>query len=693
MAKKDPAKSSGKQKKKPSTKLGQARQPEVEISIAPAGVWTLLSSPKSVMQKVIGAPFWSIFFRRLRQTVGICLLLLLLWVGYKGVRLGYYGWQSYQNAQFLLTFADDIPDLQEIDAQTLTQLQETFAGLSQALSGIDKEAKVFMPLVQRNALWFGPEYEQTLEASPQLLTFAQAMTALTAEGLAVIGPAWQEESNSSAPEDSLKDIISRVVPLVASSSHEFQSMAGHAATATEAIDSIGNIHHLHPRLASLLTQAKPLLPLMEPMLEVAPRVPSAVGFDGPKTYLLLMQNNHELRGTGGFLTAVGQVVLDAGQLSSLDFHDSYDIQREEGEYPWAPIPMRDYMGIELMLFRDANWSPDLPTTAQVVRSLYQQDTGVVVDGIVTIDLHAVENLITAIEPLTLKGTDQPLTGSNIVDQVKEFWNRPLETEETRDNVDFWRWWEQRKDFIPALADAGIERLQSGDVDYEKAVQAALDSLDQRSIQIWLADQEVSAVLATLGWDGGLQPQPEIDFVGLVDTNLGFNKVDSVVKRRLEYQVGWLNQSESSKQPVGIATATIHYQHPLDLPNHECDITPRYGADYDDMARRCYFNYVRLYVPVGSTLEGWQGVEDESVSSSRGESGLALFSGYFKMLPGKEHSVTFHYRLPEYITPNNYKLVMQRQSGTNPLPFRVQAGQDVFEGTLTTNTKVFEFREP
>src|SRR5215213_640984 len=122
---------------------------------------------------------------------------------------------------------------------------------------------------------------------------------------------------------------------------------------------------------------------------LGPSLPWLLGMQGPRTYLVLVQNSHELRATGGFIAAVGRVSVDGGRLTDFDFEDSYALYSERSTYPPAPLPMQQYMGIPLLVMRDANWSPDFPTTAQVARALYAQETGTRVDGVFTIDLTAV----------------------------------------------------------------------------------------------------------------------------------------------------------------------------------------------------------------------------------------------------------------------------------------------------------------
>ncbi|NJN81541.1 MAG: hypothetical protein HC802_04155 [Caldilineaceae bacterium] len=175
---------------------------------------------------------------------------------------------------------------------------------------------------------------------------------------------------------------------------------------------------------------------------------------------------------------------------------------------------------------------------------------------------------------------------------------------------------------------------------------------------------MSLALAEAGWDGRLMPEPNADYLALVDTNMGYNKVDAVLERSVHYDVTW---PDGEDQP-GLATATINYLHPVSLPDHVCDLTPRYDApEYDDMTRRCYFDYVRLHVPAGSELVSIEGVDPESISAERGERETDVLAGYFQLLPGYQHNVIFTYRLPPHITPDNYALVIQRQSGSKPLP--------------------------
>ncbi|MFM7172094.1 MAG: DUF4012 domain-containing protein, partial [Caldilinea sp.] len=79
-----------------------------------------------------------------------------------------------------------------------------------------------------------------------------------------------------------------------------------------------------------------MLQLADLVRQLGPELPRLLGMEQPQSYLVLVQNNHELRGTGGFISAVGRLTLDRGKVTDLDFVDSYALYRSDGLYPPPP---------------------------------------------------------------------------------------------------------------------------------------------------------------------------------------------------------------------------------------------------------------------------------------------------------------------------------------------------------------------
>jgi hypothetical protein len=589
----------------------------------------------------------------------VVVVVIAVVLGYIVLRVGLFGLSAYHQAGELRTLRDD----GDLDSADLARAEAAVGEIYRSVASMERDLRLFAPVLRaaRPLPGIGP----TLAATPNLLVAGRELVALAGEALQLTVPVAQAQ-----PDAPMPDIL---LAALAANPDQFAALGGRAQTAQGALAGIPADRLIAP-LAEPVAQAQSALGLVADGLSMAPVLPKLLGMFGAQTYLLLVQNNQELRATGGFISAVGKVTLNRGRIEGIEIADSYSVARSDVDHPRAPEPQERYMGIPLVFLRDANWSPDFPSTALLARSLYAQDAGVQVDGIASIDLRAVQLLVGALGPLHIDGADAPVTGENLIEQVQRFWDQPLESDATIENAGG-EWWKQRKDFMPILAQAALGRLQSGDFNPLALADAAEAALAERAVQVWMADADAAERLTELGWDGSLRPLPDADFVALVDTNMGYNKVDAVLARAMQVTVSW---PDGPTTPA-LSTVRVTYRHPLSVPGHICDSSSEYGLTYTDMVERCYFDYVRLYTPLGSELVSIEGVEPDSVSSQAGERGTHVFAGYFSVEPGSEHTVTFTYRLPPEITPERYRVAVQRQSGSGPLPLRL----DVDGATLTT----------
>ena len=581
-------------------------------------------------------------------------LLLILALGFVIARVVIPGYQGYRAAQSLRTLATD-----GLDPADALQLEAAIAQIDASVQELAGGTQPLYPLLR--ALRGITAYGGTLAETPELLDFGRAYTALANEVAPLLG--------SALGDGTTLERGAALAAALGSDAERLARMVTHAEAGAAAYAQI-NPAGLHPAIAERFVSAGPLVEALPGLLPALPGLPTLLGMEEPHTLLVLVQNNDELRPTGGFITSVGRVTLDKGQIAEMDFQDSYAVFRLDAirDYPTAPPPLQKYMEIPYISFRDSNWSPDLPTTAAIARAIYNADTGSSFDDIVTIDLDAAQILIAALSPLELAGVEEPITGENIIEIMRELWAQPLDSEE-KITENLGKWWLERKDFIPKLAQALLDKVLMGQADPIALGVAALQTLDQRSIQLSVQDEALGAVLAAQGWDGALTPLPGADFVAVVDTNMGYNKVDVMIERGLAYTVSW--PTTAGETPLAVASVT--YTHTFEGPPNLCVPKPIYGDTYDAMIERCYFDYVRLFVPAGSTLEDIAGVEDDSIGSQRGEKGTQVFSGYFKLEPGESKTVTFTYRLPATLAPEDYALRLQRQSGTGPLPVQLDVG--------------------
>ncbi len=334
---------------------------------------------------------------------------------------------------------------------------------------------------------------------------------------------------------------------------------------------------------------EPFVPLIESSGRIIPMVPDMIGLNQPATYLLLAQNHDELRGGGGFITAIGTATLNSLVDIDLDMQDSYQVDDLSVAYPLPPQPIQDFMLAGIWVPRDGNWSADFPTSATTVQDLYQLSTGQETRGVIAFDQYAVQQLMDVMGSIQV----DPQQGlwvdaSNVLQYMHDSWGQESESQ---------NWWANRKDFVAILGKAMLQNLINTR-DVKKIVELGKTSyelINQGHLMIYFSDPTQQKLLADLNLDASVQYDGG-DFLYWVDSNIGFNKVDAVIERKMTYQVDLTDLDNP------IARITMSYVHPI-TEEVACDHEATYGKEiaYTNMFERCYWDYWRVYVAPGSEL--------------------------------------------------------------------------------------------
>jgi hypothetical protein len=438
------------------------------------------------------------------------------------------------------------------------------------------------------------------------------------------------------------------------------------------------------RLSSDVTRLLALLDHYVPMLDVGVGAllvaPSLLGVDEPRAYLLLAQNEQELRATGGFISSVALLRLSQGRILGLDFRDSYAVDDLSRPHPAAPKPLEEYMLAQLWLLRDANWYPDFPTSAIAARDLYELDQGVLVDGVAAADLTTIQLLVGVMEPIRLEGYDEEVTATNVIDLMQRYWASPGSDGQSRD------WWAHRKDFMGDLLSAMVERIETdvSSIDLLRLASALARSLEEKHLLFYMVDPVISEKIGTKGWDGAIA-SVEGDYLMVVDSNVGFNKVNASVQTDVGYQVSITDAETIS------AHLTIAYNNASRVGVVQCVQEAAYPATYEGMMEGCYWDYLRVYMPYGSQLlqgpqlslpEGSLRARQSSGGGIRtatnvgpAEAGKEVYRSFFVVAPGQRREITYEYQLPATVllqsrSTTTYRLLVQKQAGTLAVPLQV-----------------------
>ncbi len=553
--------------------------------------------------------------------------------------------------------AVDLSSLTSLDPAALADMQGHFIRLETSLDTVAREAGPFLPLAGPAGRLMGWPAEG--EAAPALLELAQGAAAAgraAMDGAVPIAAALKDPAGEGSA-------LARLAPALQAAQPSWQE-AETALAEVEAARSQLDLNALDPRVAGQLEQLDRYLPLLKTGTALARLAPALLGVDGARTYLLVAQNSDELRPTGGFISGAGLLQIDQGQLGDLDFVDSYAVYNPNVDHPLAPPDLEQTMGAQILLFRDANWSADYPTSASVAQALYQLDTGAATDGVIAFDLEATQRIMAALEPLTLPGYPEPLTAGNVLTAMRQIWADPLATENTVAEAGTSDWWLYRKDFMGDLAGAARARLEAGQVDFGELAQAMYSSLQEKHILVTVNDPATAGLLAQAGWSGAVAPGSG-DFLLVVDSNVGWNKVNGVIQRNTNYTV--TPQADGSL----LADLELVYRHQGEAISEPCVHVARYGDSYEEMVRRCYFNYIRVLVPAGASLESVEGFEPAEAAAGPGEQGTTQFAGSLIVPPGETRRVRLTYTLPAGLLDGAfYRLHVQKQPGTPAWPVKV-----------------------
>lgn len=229
-------------------------------------------------------------------------------------------------------------------------------------------------------------------------------------------------------------------------------------------------------------------------------LPPMLGADGPRSWLVLAQNNAELRSTGG---VAGAALL----LNATDGALSIASQKPSGGFgpytePVLPLtePERTLFGDELGRYvQDVNLTPDFPRSAELAAAMWRAETGQSPDNALSIDPVALASLLVATGPVQftdLDGEILTLSADDAADFLMSgIYTRYLHTDE--------------QDAVFALAArAVLGKLMSSDTDTSALVTAVAGSIRDGRLLAWSRHPEEQALLERLGAAGTLRGSVE-----------------------------------------------------------------------------------------------------------------------------------------------------------------------------------------
>src|SRR5574341_989582 len=535
----------------------------------------------------------------------------------------------------------------------------------------------------KHTAWI-PRYGPNIAASARLLDVADHLLAAASfldEGYSPLLEAMSPVGG--AHYGGIKAIL---VEVVADAQPSTQGMRREVDTARAELNQVERPYDLSPETQMLVYRASEATNQAERAVTVLESLPLLLGTDGPHHVLILLQNADEIRPSGGAITASIYAVIAGGDLVEITVLPSINPELDGGAEGHLPQPLEAlerYLSADASLFRDANWSPDFPTSAQEASALYQTGRGVPVETVIAINQYAVQDFLAVLGEVRLEdGT--AVTAATILAMLRDLWTVSSGGPESRDIM---------PDVAPAILEdmLGAGRVEAWPVYWRTAKSAAAAG----NLLLYSSDSSVQAVSQALGWDGALRDEPG-DYLYVVDTKIGSSRADLNSKRQLRYRLN-LTDPLLPSATLEMSYANLSAQSVLG-----CRLeAPRSS---EEITNTCYVNYLRLYLPEGATTvslpafeapPGYLPEDDPAagqVQPISGETGYQVFGGLMVVPPATTLSARFDYTLPTsqvFLLGSDetvaYRLVIQKEPGVPAYPASVTV--DLPPGVQVVDTTV------
>lgn len=367
-----------------------------------------------------------------------------------------------------------------------------------------------------------------------------------------------------------------------------------------------------------------------------------LGFDHPKEYIVLLQNNMELRATGGFMGSFLRLRFDHGQYSLLKVEDIYTPDGQLDGHVDPPWPIQAAFGQGWYKLRDSNWDPDFPTAAKTIEWFFVHGGEPKADGLIAVNLSLMKEVLKIIGPIYILDQPEKITADN-------FYKLTQSAVETG----FFPGSSQKRDFLSNLGKAVFENVKTLSIDAKfKLLRSGISLLKSKDILIYSHDDLVQKWLGDSGFDGALTDirNTNDDYLAIFESNLGANKANCCILRNVK-----LNKQIQGKSLRHELKITYQNTNPASLKQ-----PPQLWGG-------AYVNYIRIGVPIEAEVSpvvvGNEELPDRVEIESKQDKGIK-FIGFFVLVDAlNSKNIQIN-----YTTGLKSGLVVDQQSGGQTISY-------------------------
>lgn len=393
--------------------------------------------------------------------------------------------------------------------------------------------------------------------------------------------------------------------------------------------------------SKLQTQIASISKVLDTTALAARLAPVMMGADGPTNYFMGFQTNAEARGTGGIIGGFGILHFVDGTPSVETLASNNAL-----EGPFRPFDLGPEFAAQYGYtnpttdIRNSNLSSNFPYAAQIWKSMWAQESGANVDGVIALDPIALSYILAAIGPVRIPDGEE-VTADNVVVLTESTAYSRFPTDQAA-----------RKLFLQNIA-AEVVKKMTRSVQSPRELLAALGkAIGERRIALWSASEDNQKVLAQTPLAHEI-PDDAAPYAEIVVNNLAGNKMDYYLKRDITYTADRCTEA-TRNSTVAIKLTSVAPDAPL----------PEYVAGALGLSRN-----VPITMPSGSMLTSVRLVATKGaklVSAFSNDQLIPVFTGTERghptfeiqvaIPPRQSGTLTFH--LSEPTTPGAARVPVQ-----------------------------------
>lgn len=252
-------------------------------------------------------------------------------------------------------------------------------------------------------------------------------------------------------------------------------------------------------------------------------LPSMLGGEGPRNYVLAMQNNAELRSSGGIIGSIALLHAENGTVSLVQQASTLDFPSLDEGLPVSDSTLALFEDRPGRYLQNITSIPDFAEAAPTIAARWQGRFGGQIDGVIAVDSLVAANLMKATGDLTFGPFTA--TADTIVDILLSEIYAAIPDPASQDA-------------IFAQASSGLFGAALSGGDPAALIGALSQSADEDRIRIWSAHENEQAVLAASTLGGTLPTDGEdATYVGVLMNDSTGGKMDYYTRASIQTAIG------------------------------------------------------------------------------------------------------------------------------------------------------------